>query len=192
MATLPFVVRPRLEPIKELIGTEDSGQIEIERRGYLTSGEKAFVQQVLQFDNGTNELIGLARRVARRFSIKLDEAYSLVLRVISNATTEEDEYAEKIESEFAEEIAVVIRNLTSAQAKEELLTATCLLRYRVDPDFEMEDIVKIHPDIIAGLAALYKEEEAKSVERLEKSIEKEAETAEEIEKKPVKRIAKAI
>lgn len=190
MATLPFVVQPRLKPIIELIGSEDSGKIEIERRGYLTSGEKAFVQQVLQHDNGTSELISLARKVSRRFSLKLDQSYELVLKIISN--TSEDEQAEEIEKEFAEDIAMVIKNLASAQSKEEILTATCMIRYRIDPDFEMEDIVKIHPDIIAGLAALYKEEESKSVEKLTPGQEPVKPSAEEIEKKPLKRTAKPI
>ena len=48
MGKLPFVVQPRLKAIKERIGSEDAGYIEIERRGYLTSGEKSFVQQIQQ------------------------------------------------------------------------------------------------------------------------------------------------
>ena len=46
MAPLPFVVEPRRKPIVERVGNEESGVIEIERRGYLTTGEKTFVQQV--------------------------------------------------------------------------------------------------------------------------------------------------
>jgi hypothetical protein len=34
MAKLPFVVEPRLKPIIEEIGSEESGKIQIERRGY--------------------------------------------------------------------------------------------------------------------------------------------------------------
>ncbi len=193
MANLPFVVQPRLAPVVELIGSEESGKIEIERRGYLTSGEKAFVQQVLQYDNGTGELIALARKVARRFSLKLDSAYELVLKVISNNA--EGENVTELEEEFAEDLTSVIKNLTNAQAKEELLTATCLIRYRINPEFEMEDIVKLHPDIISGLAKLYKEEEMKSVEKLERSTPDEAaveESVEELEKKPVKRVPRKV
>lgn len=193
MANLPFVVQPRLAPVIELIGSEESGKIEIERRGYLTSGEKAFVQQVLQYDNGTGELIGLARKVARRFSMKLDGAYELVLKVISNNA--EGENVAELEEEFAEEITSVIKNLTNAQTKEELLTATCLIRYRINPEFEMDDIVKLHPDIISGLARLYKEEEAKSIEKLERNAPEEVateETMEDLEKKPVKRAPRKV
>jgi hypothetical protein len=38
-----------------------------------------------------------------------------------------------------------------------------MLRYRVDPDFEIGEVGKIHPDIIAGLVALYRDEESKSL-----------------------------
>lgn len=166
MTKLPFVVEPRLSPITELIGTEESGKIAVERRGYLTSGEKSFVQQVLQHDNSTGELINLARKVSKKIGLRLDEAYDLVLKVISNSA-EGDERAVTIENEFSEDISLVIQSLTNAQAKEELLTATCLLRYRVNDEIEVDDVVKLHPDIISGLAKLYKEEEAKSIERLE-------------------------
>lgn len=195
MANLPFVVQPRLAPVIELIGSEESGKIEIERRGYLTSGEKAFVQQVLQHDNGTSELIALARKVSRRLSLKLDEAYELVLKVISGNGESEGEKATVIEDEFAEEVSVVIKNLTNAQTKEELLTATCLIRYRIDPNFEMDDIIQLHPDIISGLAKLYKEEDAKSVEKLEAQKAGEGaveESVEELEKKPARRTPKKI
>lgn len=194
MAKLPFVVEPRLKPVLEEIGSEESGKIQIERRGYLTSGEKAFVQQVLQHDNGTSELIALARKISRRLALKLDEAYELVLKVISGNGEGED--AAVIEDEFSEEVSIVIRNLTNAQAKEELLTATCLIRYRIDPNFEMDDIIQLHPDIISGLAKLYKEEDAKSVEKLENNEAQEEEAADEsveqLEKKPVKRTPRKV
>ena len=47
---LPFVVQPRLAPVIEQVGNEESGIFEIERRGYLTVAEKAMVQQATQGD----------------------------------------------------------------------------------------------------------------------------------------------
>jgi hypothetical protein len=44
---LPFVVAPRLEPIVETVGTDESGKIEIIRRGHLTVAEKAFISAAL-------------------------------------------------------------------------------------------------------------------------------------------------
>lgn len=192
MARLPFVVEPKRKPIIERIGTEESGVIEIERRGYLTAGEKAFVQQVQQFDNGTSEIITVSRRVAREYSLGMDRAYNLVLSIISGAKTESDtELIGQIEQQFAEDLTAVVKGLSAGQVREELVFSACLLRYRVDDAFEIGDISAVHPDIISGLAKLYRDEESRSIEAFTAS-EPESEQAdvvqsvEEAEKKPEK------
>jgi hypothetical protein len=194
MATLPFVVQPRRQPILERIGSEESGQIEVERRGYLTAGEKAFVQQVQQSDNGTTEIVTVSRRVARKYGLGMDKAYNLVLAIISNSSTkDDDELASKVEEEFAEDLTNVVKGLSASQVREELVMAACLLRYRVDADYEIGEIATIHPDLIAGLANLYRDEEARSVEAFKtKEDEEEAGkpvSVEEAEKKHVKTTA---
>lgn len=193
MATLPFVVQPRRQPILERIGTEESGQIEVERRGYLTAGEKAFVQQVQQFDNGTTEIVTVSRRVARKYALGMDKAYNLVLAIISNSGTEDQELVGQIEEEFAEDLTNVVKGLSAGQVREELVMAACLLKYRVNPDFEISEIATIHPDLIGGLAALYRDEDKRSVEAFKKDEEEETPSrpvsVEEAEKKPVKTTA---
>jgi hypothetical protein len=189
MATLPFVVQPRRQPILERIGSEESGQIEIERRGYLTAGEKAFVQQVQQFDNGTTEIVTVSRRVARKYGLGMDKAYSLVLAIISNSATEEQELVGQIEEEFAEDLTNVVKSLSAGQVREELVMAACLLKYRVNSDFEISEISGIHPDLISGLALLYRDEDRRSVDAFKKDEEESPSkpvSVEEAEKKPVK------
>lgn len=191
MARLPFVVEPKRKPIIERIGTEESGIIEIERRGYLTAGEKAFVQQVQQFDNGTSEIITVSRRVAREYGLGMDKAYNLVIAIISGSKENDDlELIGKIEQQFAEELSGVIRGLSAGQVREELVYAACMLQYRVDSDFRTDEISDIHPDIISGLAQLYREEEQRSIEAFLSSDDEEKDakakkSIEEVEKKPV-------
>lgn len=174
MAKLPFVVEPRVKPIVEEVGSEESGKIQIERRGYLTSGEKAFFQQVKQSDQGTARLIGLSRKVSRSLGLEMPKAYEAVIRVLSGAAAGDAD--KKIEEEFAEELSGVIQELANGQASDELLMAACLLRYRIDAEIQMDEVMKLHPDIILGLASLYRDEENKVLERLEtkeeQSIEK--------------------
>lgn len=188
MAMLPFVVKPRREPIIEQIGNEEAGIIEIERRGYLTTGEKAFVQQVQQFDNGTSEIVTTSRQVARKYGLGMDKAYNLVLALISNSeiTEKDKEIAAKIEEEFAEQLTNVVKSLASSQTREELVMAACMIKYRIDMDFEISEISKIHPDLIAELAKLYREEDSKSLEAFKEKEQKEVASVEEAEKKPVK------
>jgi hypothetical protein len=189
MAKLPFVVEPRRKPIIERIGTEESGIIEIERRGYLTTGEKAFFQQVQQYDSGTTEIVTVSRRIARRHSLGMDKAYNIAIGIISgakNTNPNEADLVISIEEEFAEDLTNVVKGLAASQVREELVMAACLLRYRIDPDFGIESISKIHPDLINGLAALYREEDRRSIEAFkEEADEAEAATSiEEAEKKP--------
>lgn len=182
---LPFVVEPRLKPVVELIGSEESGKIEIERRGYLTVGEKSFVQQLAQGDAATVLIIGLSRKISRGCNLPLEEAYQILIDIISGRDT--GEQGAVIEEEFGDEISEMISSLTSTKMKEDLVIAACLLINRVDPGFEIEDITKVHPDIIDGLVRLYKEEEMKSLEKLKKPDDEQSSTdLHEIEKKPKK------
>jgi hypothetical protein len=192
---LPFVVEPRQKPIVEVVGTEESGKIEIERRGYLTTGEKAFTQQMKQFDDGSNEIVTVSRNIARKFSMGMDKAYQLVLKIISATEAEtpaEAETIDKIEKEFAEALTGVVKGLAMGQVKEELIFAACLIRYRVDLDFDIASVGSLHPELIEALAALYRDEEARSLDAFAASLpeaESEAEkepSIEEAEKKPAK------
>lgn len=190
MTALPFVVQPRRQPIQERIGTDDSGIVEIERRGYLTSGEKAFVQQVQQLDEGTSDIVKLTRQIARKYALGMDTAYTVLIGIISNNPDPKDEdLSLQIEVDFAEELNGTLTSLAAGQTREELVFACCMIRYRIDPNFQISNIHDIHPDLIKGLAALYREEEARSLEAFNKSDEVEPEqkiSVEEAEKKPVK------
>lgn len=196
MARLPFVVEPKRQPILEQIGSEESGKIEIERRGYLSAGEKSFVQQVQQFDNGTTEIITVSRRVAREYGLGMDKAYNLVLSIISGVKAAEvdEELVSKIESEFAEDLTGVVKGLAAGQTREEMVFAACLVKYRIDPDYEISQISGLHPDIISGLARLYREEEARSIEAWQadrseseaEEVEAQVVSFEEAEKKPAR------
>lgn len=188
---LPFVVKPRREPIIEQIGNDESGIIEVERRGYLTTGEKAFVQQVQQSDNGTNEIVTTSRQVARRYGLGMDKAYTLVLALISNGEISEGdkENAAKIEEEFAEQLTNVVKSLALSQAREDLVMAACIIKYRIDMDFDVSEISNIHPDLITDLAKLYRDEDNKSLEAFKEKEEKEVKSVEEAEKKHKKAIA---
>lgn len=191
MAMLPFVVKPRREPIIERIGNEEAGIIEIERRGYLTTGEKAFVQQVQQFDNGTGEIVTTSRQVARKYGLGMDKAYNLVLALISNSEIPEKdkEIAAEVEEEFAEQLTNVIKSLASSQTREDLVMAACMIKYRIDVNFEISEISKVHPDLITELAKLYREEDSKSLEAFKEKEQKEVVSIEEAEKKPEKGVA---
>lgn len=182
---LPFVVQPKREAIEELIGTEESGIISIKRMGYLTTGEKSFVQQAISGDDGTLRIIGLARKVSIDEGVSLDEGYSKVVSIISGISNDE---SKRIESKYLSDFTELLNALSVLQSKEKLIYALCLLRYRVNSEISVDDVMGLHSDIIDGLAELYREEESNSITKF-KSKEGEEEVVDvyAIEKKPSKR-----
>lgn len=190
MANLPFVVKPRLEPIIEEIGTPESGILLVERRGYLTAGERNTVQQYLQSDSSATIMIKLARDVARQYDVPLEKAYNSVSSAMASTCRADDDLCLRVTSDFAEELQDVMSQMLQVQARVEMVQALALITQRIDPDFDIAEITKLHPDIISQLSELYQDEENKSVEKLEAMIgESEKVTIEELEKKPVRKKA---
>jgi hypothetical protein len=193
MSRLPFVVEPKRKPIIEDIGSEESGKIQIQRKGYLTSGEKAFVQSALSGDNSTLLIVGLARKVGNRYGYALDYAYNKVVELLSGSA--KDEQDKKIEVDFLDDFSNIMNQLSTMTAKEKIINAFCLLKYRVNPEITLDDVFELHPDIIDGIHLLYNDEELKSVDRLdpefrqnEKQVEMTSEKEVlELEKKPNRR-----
>lgn len=187
MGKLPFVVQPRLEPVIEEIGTPESGTILIERRGYLTAGEKNMVQSFLQSEQGAISVISVSREIAKRFSIDIEKAYTYLLEVITTSPYTDPKICGKIQVEFYEKIEQLIAELSNTQTKTEMIQAASMIINRVDKEFPIADIPSIHPDIISQLAEFYQEEEKKSIEKLEQAMgaNLKAPSIEETEKKPL-------
>ena len=189
MGILPFVVQPKCKPIIEFIGSEESGQVAIERRGYLSSGEKAFVQQALGVDETSIRIIALSRKISNTRHIELNEAYQKVVGIVSGQTRGDEESTD-IETEYFDEFNDLLSHLANIQSKEQILKALCMVQYRIDSNFEVSDVLGLHPDIISGLAELYNDEEMKSIKRLMDNEEQPADASEQevnienLEKKP--------
>lgn len=152
---LPFVVAPRLQPIKELIGSEDSGQIEIERRGYLTVAEKNFTQGALAGDDSISAMHALASKIARKE--KKDQATVMV-----DFSRNEAPYLEK----YASEVSSVLVGMLAYQEKFKIVAGTSLLLSRISAEWSIEDTIELHPDILDGLVKLYEEEDRKCIDKL--------------------------
>lgn len=168
MTILPFVVQPKHKPIIEYIGSEESGQIAIERRGYLSSGEKAFVQQALGADEASMHMLGLSRKISNDKQVSMEEAYNLVVQVLMGESSDD---VKELSIQYADEVNDLVSNLSTVQSKEAMLRALCLVQYRINDKCTVNDVMKLHPDIINGLSELYVQEEAKSIERLVASQE---------------------
>lgn len=184
MARLPFVVEPRLKPIMEEIGSEESGKILVQRRGFLSAGEKAFFSNSLQSDNISELMLGLVRKIAKEYKIDIKEAYEVAADVISGVPRD-DEIGDKIREKFPEDLHAVTTAAIESSQRNAFVKAYCLLLYRVESAITAEEAMDLHPDILEGLSKLYDEEEAKSIQRLAEANDShvDADAIEDVEKK---------
>jgi 5'-3' exonuclease len=190
MVRLPFVVEPRLKPILERIGNEEVGVFEIERRGYLSVQERNFVQQIEKSDDGTSAVIKLSRKISAGLGIGLERAYNIAIASISiSEGSGRDEYQDRVDEEFAEDITEMITSLSQMQAKGEMVQALCMLIHRIDSSITPNDLKDIHPDLITELSKLYTDESNKSTERIKEVQEENQKKVDvaEIEKKSRKK-----
>lgn len=155
--SLPFVVQPRLAPIIEQIGNEDSGILEIERRGYLNVAEKALVQYGLEDETAIGELYALAGRIAR----ETGKTQQQVVEAMSTQPMPD------FLTRWEEEITKVLMQMMSYNEKIAIIRATALIISRIDSTWTADQTLDLHPDIVASLAELYDDEDKKSVQALE-------------------------
>lgn len=190
ISRLPFVVQPTAPEIYEEIGSVESGKIRIKRRGYLTTGEKAFMQQAIGSDEATIKIVSISRLISSEYEYSLDKGYADTLAILSGKGSSDDRLKE-IETRYMAEFTELMTALTNIQVKEKIIGSLCLLKYRCDPEIDINEVLVLHPDIIDGLWELYSLEEKKSLEALSTSESIEGERQElsvdEIEKKPSKR-----
>ena len=164
--TLPFVVAPRREPITELLGTEESGQFKIQRKGYLTVAEKSFIQQASASDETIGRLNRLAGRIAREKGVQPKE----VIDELGSGN-----FSAEILAGYESEIDDIVTLMSTFEHRRKIVAASCLLYFRISSDWSIEDTMDLHPDVIDGLYLLFSDEDAKSTEAFEK-IEEEGKT----------------
>lgn len=164
--TLPFVVAPRLEPIMHQCGSDESGKIEIMRRGYLTVAEKSFMQQASTGNETMIKLHSLASKVASANGMQTSE----VIETLGKGSFDASLFAD-----YEDELTEILSEMATLEERNKIAAAACLLIFRVDQDFGIEEVMELHPDIVADLYLLYLMEDQKSLEGFEKLSETETE-----------------
>ena len=132
-------------------------------------GEKAGVAQIIQDYDSTSDVIGLSRKVADFYKADLQEGYEIISAAITGQTS--DPRAVEMATKYQNEILSLTAKMTQASVFGELAKAFVLILYRVEgaEGITMESVSELHPDLLAGLASLYDDEEAKTVEKLTES-----------------------
>jgi hypothetical protein len=168
---LPFVVQPRLKPIIERLGTEESGIIEIERKGYLTVSEKAVVQGAMGENNMLTDAYIAARGISQRHDVSVAQVFEDISSEVQPGYLDGED----------KEVSRILSAMIAHEEKLRLVASTAMIMSRVAPDWDPSDTVGIHPDLQAELYKLYTDEDRKCVEALEvaaKEIDKSQEGSE--------------
>ena len=179
MAKLPFIVEPRMKPVIEVLGTEVSGKIEIERKGYLTAAEKAFTQAQSSQDDVTQEVVKLCRKIGVDLKIDMQKAYKTLTDCMQ--AEGETKLHQTVSERYAEEMGEILAAMNAAAGRTTILNALCMLLYRVDPKIDAAVVMELHPDLLEALDELYRDEEMRSVDRLEGIGEVEEASGEQID-----------
>lgn len=156
---LPFVVAPRRKPILELVGNEESGQFEIQRKGYLTVAEKSFIQQAAASDETIGRLNRLAGRIAKEKGVQQKE----VIEGLSSG-----DFSSDLLIGYEAEVDDIVTIMSTFEQRRKIVAASCLLYFRISQDWSIEDTLDLHPDLVDDLYALFTDEDAKSLEAFEK------------------------
>jgi len=171
MAVLPFVVQPKKNSEIVKIGNNEIGVVEIERKGYLSVAEKAFVDSVMQGSDGIAHMVFLANRISREKKTSPEKAYMAITEVMQGKV--EDKLCDMISNEYGEEIASVTSKMTESLQRRAIAATTVLIQTRVNSDWTIEDTLKLDPEFLNQFGALYDREEQREPVTAE-SKEKEA------------------
>lgn len=153
---LPFVVQPRRKPITEVLGSDESGKVEIKRMGYLTVAEKMYVQSTVMADGSIAHLHRLAARIAKETGRDA--------QVVMTEIPEQHDYLEP----YSVEIGDTLTMMLSYQEKLKVVSVAALLSLRVNDEITIEEVMDLHPDLMEDIYRLYQDEERKSMEAFEK------------------------
>ena len=164
---IPFVVQPKLDSVIEIIGTDASGRIEIERKGYLTVAEKAFVQAATGGSNMMHKIYGTASRIAAKTKKSAQQVFEDISK------QEDVDYLKPYQGEIAE----MLVEANDMQEKMRVFAAAALIMNRIDENIEIEQVMDLHPDLLEALHELYQEEDARDTSRLD-VVKEEAEEGE--------------
>ena len=157
MKTLPFVVQPKREFKKVKIGSPEIGVIEIERRGYITVSEKAFVDAITQGTDGIAAIVNLATRISAKTKHSTEESFNAIMMAVQNNF--EDAFANKIRSEYPDELGSIISQMGESMVKRNIAATTILIQSRIDEEWTLDDTLNLDPSLMQAFADFYAAEE---------------------------------
>lgn len=157
--SLPYRTPPRQHPPR-LVGTLDSGTLEIPVLGGLTVDEADTIAELLAQDQSAFVRgAKLADAIATEEGIELAEAFSIIERAITGGTLEAD--AEAIRLRHAERIEQVVHVYQAAGQRNMEASVTAIIRHRLEqPDWSLEQTRKLPRILLQDIWQLIQDEQA--------------------------------
>lgn len=157
--SLPFRTAPRQHPPR-LVGTLDSGTLEIPVLGGLTVDESGTIAELLATDQSAFVRgAKLADAIATEEGIQLAEAFAIIALAITGATLEPD--AEAIRLRHAERIEQVAQVYQAAGQRNMEASVTAIIRHRLDlPAWSPEETRAMPRVLLQDIWQLIQDEQA--------------------------------
>lgn len=146
---LPFVVQPKSVITEVTLGTEESGQIKVEQRNYITVGEKALTQEAMKGSHAVADLYSFVRNVAEDAGKEPEQ----VLADLS--ATQIPDYL----LVWADDAAAHLEAVNLEAGRRKLVHATAILISRVDSEWTINDTMELHSGLVEALSEFYVKEE---------------------------------
>ena len=146
---LPFVVQPKAKFVEVTLGSEESGQIKVEQRNYVTVGEKALTQEAMKGSHAVTDLYSFVRDIAE------DSGKAPEQVLVDLSATPTPDYLLVWADDAASHLEAV--NLEAGRRK--MIHATAILISRVDPEWTINDTMELHSDLVDALSEFYTSEE---------------------------------
>lgn len=189
MVRLPFVVAPRVKAETIVLGTEETGSVEILKQGYITTGERAFVSNQERGGEFQAAALALARKISTALKVDIATAWEGFSAVIAGTP---HKLTAKISAKFSEEVEELCAKMIEEEENKKLFMAAAMILYRIEPEFDLEELLDIHPGLIDLLANHYLQEAAGGSRVLPTDEEPTIEDQlEEIQKKPTEEAQKS-
>lgn len=156
MAKLPFVVAPKSITKLVRLGNEEIGVVEIEQRGFLSVGEKSFVDTIIQGSDGMTGIVKLAQKIGREKKLEVETVFN---GIVQSFTGENNLLGEDILRQYGEQISELGAQMLESVQRKALACTTVLIQYRINSEWTIEDTMELHPDLLQEFVELYDKED---------------------------------
>jgi hypothetical protein len=148
---LPYKTEP--QPQTTVLGTSETGQVELTKLGDLSLNEYEYLESLMaEFPNSRLEVVRVAKTIA-------DASNTPILAVVDALQSGDA----ALFAEHLEDFVNFQTQMSQLGRQRQLAMATTLIRFRLDPEWTIEqtkDAKQIHPALVQAIADFGAKEES--------------------------------